>query len=102
MGDQIEREEHEEFKRRLEDWNKRQDERLKLAESSIKRLEAMNSSIEKLAINMECMLKEQVEQGKRLEILESRDGEMWRKVVSHAITVIVGILLGFVFKQIGM
>ena len=48
------------------------------------------------------MLKEQVEQGKRLEILESRDGEMWRKVISYAVTAIVGIVIGFIFKQIGM
>lgn len=102
MTEQIEREEHEEFKRRLEEWNKRQDERLKLVEGGIKRLESMNSYIEKLAFNMECMLKEQIAQGKRLEVLESRDGEMWRKATSYVITTIIGIVLGFVFKQIGM
>lgn len=102
MTEQIDREEHEEFKLRLEERNKRQDKRLELIEESVKRVETLNSSIEKLAFNMECMLKELTAQGKRLEVLESRDGEMWRKVVSHAVTVIVGIVLGFVFKQIGM
>ena len=41
------------------------------------------------------MLKEQQEQGKRLATLESRDGEMWRKVVAYIATAIVGIVIGF-------
>ena len=48
------------------------------------------------------MLKEQESQGKRLEILEGRDGEQWRKVVGYAITAVLGIALGYIFKQIGM
>ena len=48
------------------------------------------------------MVKEQEQQGKRLTALESRDGEMWRKVVTYAITAVVGILVGFAAKQIGM
>ena len=51
---------------------------------------------------MEHMLKEQIQQGERLEALESRDGEMWRKLVSYALTAVVGIAIGFIFNQIGM
>ena len=62
----------------------------------------MNTSIEKLALNMENMLKEQKNQGKRLEILESRDGEMWRKVVGYLVTAVLGIFVGYYFKMIGI
>lgn len=102
MNGPIDRAEHEEFKKRIEEHNSRQDKRIELLEDSVKRLGALSTSIEKLALNMENMLKEQVRQGKRLEILESRDGEMWRKIVGYIITAIVGIMIGFVFKQIGM
>ena len=51
---------------------------------------------------MENMLKEQIRQGDRLDELESRDGQMWRKVVSYAVTVMIGIVIGFVFKHFGM
>lgn len=51
---------------------------------------------------MESMVKEQEKQGKRLEVLESRDGEMWRKVVGYFVTAVIGIVLGFVFTQIGI
>lgn len=101
MDTPITRAEHEEFSRRLEEENQRQDKRIALLEENAKRLEALNTSIEKLAINMESMLKEQVQQGKRLEVLEGRDGEMWRKVVSYVITAVLSIVIGFVFSRIG-
>lgn len=102
MDTPITRAEHEEFRRRIEEENERQNKRLEILEANIVRIESLNVSIEKLALNMESMLKEQVQQGKRLEVLEARDGEMWRKVVSYAVTAIVGIVIGFIFKQIGM
>ena len=102
MDTPITRAEHEEFRRRIEEENKRQDKRIEILEENAKRIEGLNSSIEKLALNMENMLKEQLKQGKRLEVLEARDGEMWRKVVSYAITAVVGIVIGFLFKQFGM
>lgn len=102
MDQGISREEHEEFKRRLEGDNKRQDARIKLLEEDMKRMEAFSVSIERLAANMENMFKEQIQQGERLEVLESQDGAMWRNLVGYVITAVVGIVIGFVFKQIGM
>lgn len=101
MDEYITRAEHEEFRRRMEGEHKRQDARLALLEESMDRLNMLNTSIEKLAVNMESMLKEQLRQGKRLEVLESRDGEKWRKVVTYAITAVVGILVGYVCNKLG-
>ena len=101
-NDPIARAEHEEFRRRMEEENGRQNKRLELLEKSIQRLEMLNISIEKLATNMESMLKEQVQQGKRLQVLESKDGEMWRKVVGHAVTTVAGIVIGYIFNKMGM
>lgn len=94
----ITREEHEEFRKRMEEEDKRQNKRLDNLEENAKLL----SSIEKLAVNMEHMAKEQEKQGKRLETLEKRDGEMWRKVVGYIVTAVIGVVVGFVFTQIGM
>lgn len=94
--------EHNEFSKRIEEHDKRQDARIELLEKNVENLKVLNASIEKLAVNMENMYKEQVDQGERLESLESRDGEMYRKVVGYIATTIVGILIGFVFQQIGM
>ena len=102
MEDTITRAEHEEFSKRLEEWDKRQDRRIELLEESVPDMSALTTSVEKLATNIEGMVKEQEKQGKRLEVLESRDGEMWRKVVGYIITAVVGIIIGFIFTQFGM
>lgn len=108
-GDYITRHEHDEFRRsmglankRLEDENDRQNQRLKVLEEMVKQVAAINTSAENLAVNMDSMLREQLSQGKRLEALEDRDGEMWRKVVGYVATAVIGIIVGFLFKQIGM
>ena len=100
MEDFITRVEHEEFARRMEDEHGRQNRRIELVEESTQKQNALLSSIEKLAVNMESMQKELTKQGERLEVLESRDGEMWRKVTGYVITTVIGAVLGFIFTQI--
>ena len=102
MENQITREEHEEFRRRLEEENKRQDARIKTLEETVRQIGALATSVEKLAVSMQSMLKEQGKQGKRLEVLESRDGAKWRKVMGYIATAVAGVVLGYLFKQIGM
>ena len=58
--------------------------------------------MEKLALSMESMAKEQEAQGERLEALEGRDGEKWRMVASHIITAITGAVICYIFAQIGI
>ncbi len=102
MDTPITRAEHEEFRRRIEEENRRQDKRLELLESNTKQIGTLTTSVEKLALSIESMVKEQEEQGKRLVTLENRDGEMWRKVVGYALTAIISIIIGFIFAQIGL
>ena len=109
MDTPISRAEHEEFRRlmesensRLEEENDRQNHRLTVLEKSVQQISNLAASTEKLATNMENMLKVQEQQGKRLEMLEGRDGEMWRKVTGYIITAVIGIVIGFIFTQIGM
>ncbi len=101
MDQPITRAEHEEFKRRLEEENSRQDRRIALLEESVSKMGALSTSVEKLALSMESMVREQEKQGKRLETLESRDGEMWRKVTAYAVTMVVGIIIGYISTRIG-
>lgn len=105
----ISRMEHEEFckrmeieNKRLEDENDRQNKRIEILEKNVKEFSSIATSVEKLAINMQGMLKEQEKQGKRLEALEGKDGEMWRKVTGHIATTVIGIVVGYILKQIGM
>ena len=51
---------------------------------------------------VEQMLKEQQKQGERLDTLEGRDGEMWRKATGYVVTTIISIIVGFVFAKLGI
>lgn len=102
MDTAITRAEHEEFRRRMEEEHSRVNKRLEILEENTERLNRLNTSIEKLAVNMESMLKEQVQQGKRLSVLENRDGEKWRSVVGYVITLVVGLAVGYIATSIGI
>ena len=97
----ISRREHNEFCKRIEEENHRQNRRLELLEESFEQQKELTVSIKKLALSMESMLKEQEKQGKRLETLEGRDGEKWRNVTGYIITFIVGLVVSYIFSQIG-
>ena len=102
MDNPITRAEHEEFRRRLEEENRRQDKRIELLEHTVQQISDLTTSVEKLAVSMEGMLREQEKQGKRLETLEDRDGAMWRKVVAYGATALVGIFIGYIAQQLGL
>lgn len=98
----VGREEHTEFARRIQEEEHRQNRRIELLEKSVKQNTALTLSVEKLANNMENMANEQMRQGKRLEALEGRDGDMWRTVVKYVLTTILGLVIGVVAMQIGL
>jgi len=98
----ITRAEHEEFCKRIDAENNRQNQRIKLLEEQTKHVTELALSVRELALSVKQMAETQKKQGEKLEKLESRDGEMWRKVTGYVITAIIGIVIGFVFQQIGM
>ena len=79
MEDCIERAEHEEFAKRIDAENTRQ---------SVDRFGRIASSVERLATNMEGMLKEQERQGERLDKLEGKPGENWNGMVKSILAAI--------------
>lgn len=102
MDEYISRKEHEEFCKRLDEENKRQNRRIELLEDSTREMRAIATSVEKLANNMEGMVKEQEKQGKRLEVLEGRDGEKWRKAIGHVGTTVLGVAIAYIAMKLGL
>lgn len=86
----------------MEEDHERTSKRLSILEETVKRIGELTVSIEKLATNMQNMTDVQKEQGQKLEALEARDGQMWRKVVGHLVTSIISIIVGYLFAQIGI
>ena len=102
VDEPITRAEYEEHNKRMEDEHTRQNHRISALEKAVEQNNKLLISVEKLAISMENMQKELKEHGERVEVLESRDGELWRKATGYALTAVIGIVVGFIFNQIGM
>lgn len=102
MDAPIQRAEHEEFCKRMEDEHRRLNKRIEVLETAVKRIADINISVAELASSMKSMLEEQKDQGERLKTIEDRDGEMWRKVLGYIATTIVGVVIGFIFTKLGM
>ncbi len=109
MDEVITRQEHEAFAKlmesenqRLSDENARQNKRLEILEDNSRQLTTLATAVEKLALSIENMAKEQSSQGERLETLESRDGERWRQVTGYVITTLVSLALGYFFANLGI
>lgn len=102
MDEYIGRQEHEEFRRRMEDEHKRINHRVGDLEKTVREIRELTASVEKLASAVERMAKSQALQEERLENLESRDGETWRKVKWYLLTLAIGAVAGVVFTQLGL
>lgn len=116
MENYITKQEHDAFAKlmnlenqRLADENSRQNSRINALETAAQQINTLALSVERLAASVEAMTKEQLKinkslekQGERIGSLEGQDGEMWRKVTGHLVTAVVGIVVGYIFTQIGM
>lgn len=102
MDNYLSTAEHNEFAKRMEDEHRRQNKRIEELEIKAEENNKLLASIEKLATSVENIQKQLTSQGEKIENLESKDGENWRKFVGYVICAVVGIVVGFVFRQIGM
>lgn len=93
MEGYILRAEHEEFARRIDAENSRQNRRIEVLEESVDRFGRIATSVEKLAVNMEGMLKEQERQGERLNKLEKKPAENWNATTKAILTTLVSTLV---------
>ena len=76
----ISRAEHEEFRRRIEAEEHRQNRRLEELEETVRQIQALTISVERMAVSMQAMADEQRRQGERLDQLEAEPGKAWKSL----------------------
>lgn len=100
MDEPISRAEHEEFAKRIDAQEKRQDKRLEMLENTVREIGALTLSVQRLAQSLESMVEEQERQGRRLQELEDRDGEKWRKLMGYIATALTSGAVTLLLSQI--
>ena len=61
---------------------------------------ALTLSVQRLAQSLESMVEEQERQGRRLQALEDRDGEKWRKLMGYIATALTSGAVTLLLSQI--
>lgn len=102
MDTPIDRAEHLEFAKRMEDEHKRINHRLTSLEETVRQIGELTTSVHSLAQSVEQLAKSQNRQESRLEELENRDGDTWRKVKWYLLTLAIGAVFGLLVAQIGL
>lgn len=101
MDNYITRQEHEEFSRRIDAENTRQNRRIGVLEENVKQINALTISVEKMASNMEHMLEAIERQGNliekqnnRLDDIEREPAKDQKEIKMEIIKTIVSALVG--------
>ena len=90
--DYIGRYEHDEFVKRMEEEHHRQNKRISTLEVAFENQNKIALSVEKMALSMESMLKEQQKQGERLEELEKIPVKNWNTLKASILSAIGGAI----------
>lgn len=95
MPEYITREEHEAVISRIDAEDGRQNHRLDKLESAIENLSKLTVAVEKLAVNMDRMTREQEKISSRISAIEQEPADNWRKAVWVILTALIGAAIGY-------
>ena len=77
------------------------DDRINKVEAVTEEIRNLTLSVERLTITLSNVVRQPGSQENRLDLIESKDGEMWRTFVKYVITAVVGVVVGFVMRNVG-
>lgn len=93
---------HEEFARRMEEEDRRQNKRLEECEQRIRAVGEIVRSLDRLTVSVEQMAVEVQKQGERLENIEKEPADKWKKATWEVIKYVIVLALGVVAVKIGI
>lgn len=92
---------HEEYAKRMDDEHKRQNKRIDKLEENQRQINDLTLSVKELALSVKSLAEEKKDHDDRIEALENRDGEKWRDATKTVMTVVIGIIIGFIATHLG-
>lgn len=96
MDEYVTRVEHNEFAKRVEEEDERQNHRLSKLEESFENLNRLTIAVERMAVSMDHMSEKQADMATRLGELEKEPADRWRQVKSGiigAIATAIGVAI---------
>lgn len=101
MSEYVTIEVHNEFAKRVDEENDRQNHRLAELESTVKEIQRLSIAVEKMAVSLQAMTKELEEQGDRLEKIEKEPADKWKTFMWELFKYILVAALAILAARIG-
>lgn len=95
MEDFVTKAVHDEFARRMEEEDNRQNKRIEIIEAKQSQISELVVSVKVLAANVENIAKEINEQGQRLKEIESKPSKRWEQLVGYVISALVTAAIAY-------
>ena len=95
MEDFVTKAVHDEFARRMEEEDNRQNKRIEIIEAKQSQISELVVSVKVLAANVENIAKEINEQGVRLREIEGKPGKRWETLIGCIITSLVTAAIAY-------
>lgn len=99
MEDYVTRAVHDEFARRVDEENSRQNKRIEIIEVKQSQISELVVSVKVLAANVENIAKEINEQGLRLKEIEGRPTKRWEQLVGYVISALVTAFIAYLLTR---
>lgn len=95
MEDFVTKAVHDEFARRVDEENNRQNKRIEIIENKQSQISELVVSVKVLATNVENIAKEINEQGLRLKEIEGKPAKRWEQLVGYIICSLVTAAIAY-------
>lgn len=93
---------HNEFAKRIEAEDERQNKRLTKLEDAVGQMTELTVSVKELASNMANMAKEQGKIGERLEVIENKPSQNWDKLMWTIAGALIAGIIGYLIASMGI
>ena len=102
MDDYITRPEHEEFKKRIEDEETRQNHRLEVIENRVDKLIDMQASLAVMQAGIDSISSEVKRIGAEVDSIRQEPADKWKKAVWIVVTVVITAVVTYVLSKVGV
>lgn len=93
---------HNEFSKRIEDENDRQNHRISNLEDTVKQIQDLTIAVKSMSGSIDRMVKQLEKQGERLDAIEREPAQKWKNAVWIVIAGLIGAALSLFLSRVGL
>lgn len=93
---------HNEFSKRIEDENDRQNHRISNLEDTVKQIQDLTIAVKSMSGSIDRMVKQLEKQGERLDAIEKEPAQKWKNAVWIVIAGLIGAALSLFLSRVGL